>query len=43
MEINTVPQLQGRDADGTIYSKIPRLQFPVDAEGRTLLVQDVIY
>ena len=43
MEINTVPQLEVTDAQGVTYSKIPKLQFPVDAEGRTFLVQDVTY
>ena len=43
MEINTVPCFESRDADGVVYSKIPRLQFPVDDQGRTLLVQDVTY
>jgi hypothetical protein len=43
MEINTVPRLDARDAQGVAYSKIPRLQFPVDAQGRTILVQDVTY
>jgi len=43
MEINTVPRLTSRAADGTVYSKIPRLSFPIDAEGRAVLVQDVTY
>jgi len=43
MEINTVPRFDGKDAKGTVYSKLPKLQFPVDAEGRALLVQDVTY
>jgi hypothetical protein len=43
MEINTVPRLDSRDARGVVYSKIPRLQFPVDAEGRAYLVEDVTY
>jgi len=43
MEINTVPRFDSQDARGTVYSKIPRLQFPVDGQGRTLLVQDVTY
>jgi len=43
MEINTVPRFDAKDAQGTVYSKLPKLQFPVDAEGRTLLVQDVAY
>ncbi len=34
MEINTVPRLESKDARGTTYSKLPKLQFPVDAEGR---------
>lgn len=41
MEINTVPRLDSRDASGTRYTKIPRLQFPVDGSGRAYLVQDV--
>ena len=43
MEINTVPRFDGRDAQGVVYSKIPKLQFPVDNQGRTLLIQDVTY
>ena len=43
MEINTVPRFDAQDAHGVVYSKIPRLQFPVDRQGRTLLVQDVTY
>ncbi len=43
MEINTVPRFDGRDAQGTTYSKIPQLQFPMDAQGRAILVQDVAY
>ncbi len=43
MEINTVPCFESRDAQGVAYSKIPKLQFPVDDYGRTLLVQDVTY
>ncbi len=43
MEINTVPRLDAKDAHGTVYSKLPKLQFPVDAEGRAVLVQDVTY
>ncbi len=34
MEINTVPRFDAKDAQGTTYSKLPKLQFPVDAEGR---------
>ena len=43
MEINTVPCFESQDEKGVIYSKIPQLQFPVDNQGRTLLVQDVVY
>jgi hypothetical protein len=43
MEINTVPQLVASDAQGVSYSKIPTLRFPIDAEGRAVLVQDVTY
>lgn len=43
MEINTVPRFEAKDTNGLAYSKIPRLQFPVDAEGRAFLVQDVTY
>jgi hypothetical protein len=43
MEINTVPRFEGTDAKGTNYSKLPKLRFPVDAEGRSFLVQDVTY
>ncbi len=43
MEINTVPRFEARDARGNIYSKLPKLQFPVDGGGRALLVQDVSY
>lgn len=43
MEINTVPRFDARDTNGTVYSKLPKLQWPVDAEGRAFLVQDVTY
>ena len=43
MEINTVPRFDSRDARGVVYSKLPKLQFPVDAQGRAFLVQDVTY
>ncbi|MCX6923308.1 MAG: hypothetical protein NT154_08895 [Verrucomicrobia bacterium] len=43
MEINTVPRFDAPDARGVVYSKIPKLQFPVDGQGRTFLVQDVTY
>ena len=43
MEINTVPRFDAADAQGTTYSKLPKLQWPVDAQGRAYLVQDVTY
>ena len=43
MEINTVPCFEATDAQGKVYSRIPKLQFPVDAQGRAYLVQDVAY
>ena len=43
MEINTVPRFDAPDARRTNYSKLPQLEFPVDADGRAFLVQDVTY
>src|SRR5512135_1380874 len=43
MEINTVPAFESRDGKGVAYTKLPDLRFPVDGQGRTLLVQDVTY
>ena len=43
MEINTVPRFDSTDERGEVYSKIPRLHFPVDGQGGTYLVQDVTY
>ena len=43
MEINTVPRFESVDSRGNVYSKIPKLQFPVDEKGRAILVQDVTY
>ncbi len=43
IEINTVPRLEATTAAGVTYSRIPRMQFPVDAQGRTPLVQGVTF
>jgi hypothetical protein len=43
MEINTVQQFQAVADDGVLYTKTPQLQFPVDAQGRTVLVRDLTY
>ena len=41
MEINTVPYFEAADGKGVRYTRIPRLQFPVNAEGKTVLMRDV--
>jgi len=41
MEVAAVPQFRSKDAEGRTYSRIPRLRFPVDGDGRTILLQDV--
>ena len=43
MEINTVPCYQALDAQGNAYSKLPKIQFPADDQGNSILVQDVTY
>ena len=43
IEINTVPRLVGQDASGVPYSRIPRLQFPADAQGRTVLIHNLTH
>ncbi|TDG36624.1 hypothetical protein EZJ43_08965 [Pedobacter changchengzhani] len=40
IEINSVPRFEATDKNGVVYSKIPRLQFPVDKDGITTLMQD---
>jgi hypothetical protein len=43
IEINTVPRFIGRDARGSTYTRIPRLQFPADAQGRTVLIHKLTH
>jgi hypothetical protein len=43
IEINTVPRFEAKDAKGTVYSRIPKLHFPIDKSGRAVLIQDVTY
>ena len=43
MEINTVPLYESHDKEGNLYSKIPELKFPVDENGKALLVQDLTF
>jgi len=42
MEINTVPYFDSEDTTGNKYIKIPQLKFPVNKDGVTTLMQDVI-
>jgi len=41
MEVNTVPYFESNDASGVRYSRIPKLNFQVNKEGITILMQDV--
>ena len=43
IEVNTVPRLTAQDTDGTVYNKIPKLQFPVDKKGRTVLIHNLTH
>src|SRR5262249_54222540 len=40
MEFNTVPYFQSQDAGQVTYTKVPRIQFPVDSQGNTTLMMD---
>ncbi|MGY3052995.1 hypothetical protein ACVWYG_001192 [Pedobacter sp. UYEF25] len=40
IEINSVPKFESKDKNGVVYTKIPKLQFPVNKEGVTTLMQD---
>jgi hypothetical protein len=42
MEVNTVPYLENKDSKGVRFTKVPRLQFPINANGESVLMQDVI-
>jgi hypothetical protein len=42
MEVNTVPYFSNQDAHGVLYSRIPKLLFPVSAANTTVLMQDVL-
>jgi hypothetical protein len=39
-EWNTVPVYTATDSAGTVFSKVPRTQFPIDAQGRTIFTRD---
>lgn len=43
MEVNTVPYFEAQDSSGTTYSRIPKLQFPIDGRGETRLMQDITF
>jgi hypothetical protein len=43
MEINTVPRMDEKRSGDTIFYKIPKLFFPIDNQGRSVLVRDVKY
>ncbi len=43
IEINTVPRFVAHDASGVSYSRIPRLQFPADGQGRTVLIHKLTH
>jgi hypothetical protein len=43
IEINTVPRFVSQDAEGVTYNRIPRLQFPVDKDGRTILIHKLTH
>ena len=42
MEFNTVPWFDARDSQGILYSRLPKLRFPVDGSGYTTLMQDIV-
>lgn len=41
IEVNTVPRYVGKDSNGATYTRVPRLQFPVDKDGSTVLVHNL--
>ena len=41
MEIAQVPYFKTQSSEGKTYSKLPHLEFPVDRQGRTILVKKV--
>jgi hypothetical protein len=43
IEINTVPRFTSLDSAGNQYSRIPRLQFPADKNGRTILLHNLTH
>ena len=43
IEVNTVPRFISQDAKGARYARIPRLQFPADGQGRTILIHHLTH
>ncbi len=43
IEINTVPRFLTKDANGGTFTKIPKLQFPVDKDGHTVLIHQLTH
>ncbi len=43
IEVNTVPRFVAKDAEGTTFTRIPRMQFPVDKDGRTVLLHNLTH
>jgi hypothetical protein len=42
-EFNTVPYFEAKDKQGVTYSKVPNFIYPVDENGKTVLMQDIRY
>lgn len=43
MEVNTVPYFESKSNNGAVFSRIPPIQFLVDQNGETVLMQDVAF
>ena len=43
IEINTVPRFIAEDSNGTTFTRIPRLRFPADEQGRTVLMHNLTH
>ncbi len=41
IEVNTVPRFTAQDSKGDVYNKIPKLQFPADKDGKTVLIHNL--
>jgi hypothetical protein len=42
-EVGFMPMAEVKDSQDVTYSRIPQLQFPVDEQGRTVFVQDLLF